>query len=66
MTAISNTATTLTTKGIREDLEDNIYRVAASKTPFTKNIGTAKAPRRSMNGRPKPGRAVRHQLPVGR
>lgn len=43
MTAISNTATTLTTKGIREDLEDNIYRVAASKTPFTKNIGKAKA-----------------------
>lgn len=43
MAAISNTATTLTTKGIREDLEDNIYRVAASKTPFTKNIGSAKA-----------------------
>jgi hypothetical protein len=43
MAAISNTATTLTTKGIREDLEDNIYRVAASKTPFTKNIGSVKA-----------------------
>lgn len=43
MSAISNTATTLTTKGIREDLEDNIYRVAASKTPFTKNIGSVKA-----------------------
>ena len=43
MAAISNTATTLTTKGIREDLEDNIYRVAASKTPLTKNIGSVKA-----------------------
>jgi hypothetical protein len=39
MTAISGTATTLTTKGIREDLEDTIWRVAASKTPFQSNIG---------------------------
>jgi hypothetical protein len=42
MTAISNTATTLTTKGIREDLEDAIYRVSGSKTPFQDNIGSAK------------------------
>lgn len=41
MTAISNTATTLTTKGIREDLEDTIYRVAPSKTPFQANIGNS-------------------------
>lgn len=41
MTAITNTATTLTTKGIREDLEDAIYRVAASKTPFQNNIGNS-------------------------
>lgn len=41
MSAISNTATTLTTKGIREDLEDTIYRVAASKTPFQNNIGSS-------------------------
>lgn len=41
MTAISGTATTLTTKGIREDLEDVIYRVAPSKTPFQNNIGSA-------------------------
>lgn len=41
MTAIANTATTLTTKGIREDLEDTIYRVAPFKTPFQANIGTA-------------------------
>lgn len=41
MTAISNTATTLTTKGIREDLEDTIYRVAPSKTPFQNNIGNS-------------------------
>jgi len=37
MTAITNTATTLTTKGIREDLEGTIYRVAAQKTPFQSN-----------------------------
>jgi hypothetical protein len=41
MAAIANTATTLTTKGIREDLEDTIYRVAASKTPFQNNIGSS-------------------------
>ena len=41
MTAITNTATTLTTKGIREDLEDTIYRVAPSKTPFQNNIGSS-------------------------
>lgn len=41
MSAISNTATTLTTKGIREDLEDTIYRVAPSKTPFQSNIGNS-------------------------
>lgn len=41
MTAIANTATTLTTIGIREDLENTIYRVAPFKTPFQANIGTA-------------------------
>jgi len=41
MTAISGTATTLTTKGIREDLEETISRVAASKTPFQNNIGSS-------------------------
>lgn len=40
MSALSNTATTLTTIGIREDLEDTIYRVAPSKTPFQNNIGS--------------------------
>lgn len=39
MTAISGTATTLTTKGIREDLENVIYRVAPEKTPFQNNVG---------------------------
>src|SRR5579871_3928178 len=39
MAALGNTATTLTTKGIREDLEDTIYRVAPTKTPFQNNIG---------------------------
>jgi len=29
--------------GIREDLEDSIYRVAPEKTPFVSNIGTKKA-----------------------
>ncbi|HJR55347.1 MAG TPA: DUF5309 domain-containing protein [Rhizomicrobium sp.] len=43
MTAPTNTATTLTTKGIREDLEETIYRVAPEKTPFTSAIGTVKA-----------------------
>lgn len=41
MTAIANTATTLTTKGIHEDLENTIYRVAPFKTPFQANIGAA-------------------------
>lgn len=41
MSAIANTATTLTTKGIREDLEDTIYRVAPTKTPFSNNIGNS-------------------------
>lgn len=43
MAAPTNTATTLSTKGLREDLEDTIYRVAPEKTPFTSSIGTAKA-----------------------
>ena len=43
MAAPTNTATTLTTKGIREDLEDTIYRVAPEKTPFSSSIGDAKA-----------------------
>lgn len=29
--------------GIREDLEDNIWRVAPEKTPFISNIGTSKS-----------------------
>lgn len=43
MTAISGTATTLTTKGIREDLEGTIYRVAPTKTPFQNNVGSSGA-----------------------
>lgn len=43
MTAPTNTTTTIVSKGNREDLEDVIYRVAAEETPFTQNIGTAKA-----------------------
>ena len=43
MAAPTNTATTLNTIGIREDLEDVIYRVAPEDAPFTANIGTAKA-----------------------
>ena len=41
MTALANTATTLTTKGIHEDLENTIYRVAPFRTPFQANIGAA-------------------------
>jgi hypothetical protein len=39
----TNTATTYANVGIREDLSDTIYRVAPEETPFTNNIGTAKA-----------------------
>ena len=42
-TAIANTSTTLNQVGIREDLEDIIYRVAPEETPFTSNIGATKA-----------------------
>src|SRR5690242_5568986 len=41
MSAITGTATTLTIKDIREDLEDTTYRVAPSKTPFSTNVGNA-------------------------
>jgi hypothetical protein len=43
MAAPTNTVTSLTNIGIREDLEDVIYRVAPEKTPFTSNIGSGKA-----------------------
>lgn len=43
MSAPSNTVTTLTSYGNREDLEDVIYRVAPEATPFTSNIGKTKA-----------------------
>lgn len=44
MTAPTNTVTSATPNvGVREDLEDNIYRVAPEETPFSSNIGTAKA-----------------------
>lgn len=44
MTAPTNTVTSATPNvGVREDLEDNIYRVAPEETPFTSNIGTVKA-----------------------
>lgn len=44
MTAPTNTITGETPNvGGREDLEDKIYRVAPEETPFTANIGTAKA-----------------------
>jgi hypothetical protein len=43
MSAPTNTETTLTAKGIREDLSNLIFRVAADKTPFISNIGRTKA-----------------------
>lgn len=43
MAAPTNTATTLTTIGIREDLSNLIFRVAAEQTPFVSNIGRTKA-----------------------
>ena len=43
MAAPTNTVTTVNNIGIREDLENDIYRVAPEKTPFTSNIGKTKA-----------------------
>jgi hypothetical protein len=44
MTAPTNTVTSATPNvGVREDLEDNIYRVAPEETPLTSNIGSTKA-----------------------
>src|SRR4051794_11241939 len=43
MTAPTNLSTTLTSVGVREDLEDVIYRVAPEKTPFISSIGKTKA-----------------------
>lgn len=44
MTAPTNTVTGATPNvGVREDLEDNIYRVAPEETPFVTNIGSTKA-----------------------
>jgi len=43
MTVESNTNLTFSTIGIREDLAEKIYLVAAEDTPFTSNIGTTSA-----------------------
>lgn len=44
MTAPTNTITSATPNvGVREDLEDNIYRVAPEETPLMSNIGSVKA-----------------------
>lgn len=43
MAAPTNTETTLTSKGLREDLANIIFRVAAEDTPFITNIGRTKA-----------------------
>lgn len=43
MAAPTNTTTTLNSIGIREDLSNLIFRVAAEDTPFVSNIGRAKA-----------------------
>jgi hypothetical protein len=37
----SNTQATYDTIGVREDLENKIYKVSANKTPFTSSIGSA-------------------------
>lgn len=41
MTLPTNTQATYDTIGVREDLENKIYKVSANKTPFTNSIGTA-------------------------
>lgn len=43
MAAPTNTLTSLTAIGNREDLSDIIYRVAPEETPLLSNIGTSKA-----------------------
>lgn len=43
MAAPTNTETTLTAKGLREDLSNLIFRVAAEQTPFISSIGRSKA-----------------------
>lgn len=43
MSAPTNTETTLTAVGVREDLSNLIFRIVADKTPFISNIGRAKA-----------------------
>lgn len=43
MAAPTNTVVTTTAVGNREDLEDMVYRLSPEKTPFTNNIGKAKA-----------------------
>lgn len=42
MAVPSNTQSTYATVGNREDLENAVYKVTASKTPFTANIGKEK------------------------
>jgi hypothetical protein len=42
MTAPTNTVTSVNNIGIREDLENKIYRVAPDETPFSSNIGKTK------------------------
>lgn len=46
MSAPTNTVTTLTNVGNREDLEDMVYRIAAEETPFINNIGKTEAEQR--------------------
>lgn len=46
MAAPTNTVVSATNVGVREDLEDIIYRVAAEETPFVSNIGKVKVKNR--------------------
>jgi hypothetical protein len=43
MAAVSGTYTTVTVKGMREDLTDAIYNISPEKTPFISMIGRSKA-----------------------
>ena len=42
MTAPTSTVTAINNIGMREDLEDVIYRVSPEETPFINNIGSVK------------------------
>jgi hypothetical protein len=69
MAAPTNVVTSATPNvGVREDLEDVIYRVAPEETPFVSNIGSGgkatEHPTRVADGNA--GLPIGHERPAGR